>query len=53
VARELILLITGRGPFPPLSLPSASFIDETPSSKKWMMEAQKSAAAQAKQPVAK
>jgi preprotein translocase subunit SecB len=33
-ARELILLITGRGPFPPFSLPSATFIDETPSSKK-------------------
>ena len=48
-ARELILLITGRGPFPPLSLPSATFIDETPSSKKKAEEAQKAAMAQAKQ----
>jgi preprotein translocase subunit SecB len=49
-ARELILLITGRGPFPPLSLPSATFIDETPSSKKRVAEAQKAAEAKAKQP---
>ena len=49
-ARELILLITGRGPFPPFSLPSATFIDETPSSQKRRAEAQKAAAAQPKQP---
>jgi preprotein translocase subunit SecB len=42
-ARELILLVTGRGPFPPLSLPSASFVDETPSSQKRLAEAQKAA----------
>lgn len=52
-ARELILLITGRGPFPPFALPSASFIDETPSSKKRMAEAQKSMEAKANQPAAK
>jgi len=33
-ARELILLVTGRGPFPPVSLPSVSFTDEAPSKKK-------------------
>lgn len=33
-ARELILLITGRGPFPPLALPAASFVDETPSARR-------------------
>jgi len=49
-ARELILLITGRGPFSPLSLPSATFIDETPSSQKKMAEAQKAAEAQSNQP---
>lgn len=42
-ARELILLVTGRGPFPPFPLPSASFIDETPSSKKRMEEAKQAA----------
>ena len=47
-ARELILLITGRGPFPPLSLPSATFIDETPSQKR-VAEAQKTVAAQSEQ----
>jgi len=48
-ARELILLITGRGPFPPLSLPSATFIDETPTSIMRRAEAQKAAAAKPKQ----
>jgi preprotein translocase subunit SecB len=33
-ARELVLLITGRGPFPPVSLPAVSFVDEAPSKKK-------------------
>jgi preprotein translocase subunit SecB len=33
-AREIILLVTGRGPFPPFSLPSATFIDDCPSSKR-------------------
>jgi preprotein translocase subunit SecB len=49
-ARELILLITGRGPFPPLSLPSATFIDETPTSIMNRVEAQKAAADKPKQP---
>jgi len=52
-ARELILLITGRGPFPPLALPSATFIDETPSSKKRLAEAQKAMEAKVNQPAAK
>lgn len=52
-ARELILLITGRGPFPPFSLPSATFIDETPSSQKMFAEAQKAVQAQTKQLAAK
>jgi preprotein translocase subunit SecB len=42
-ARELILLVTGRGPFPPFPLPSASFIDETPTSKRTAQEALKAA----------
>jgi preprotein translocase subunit SecB len=37
-ARELILLVTGRGPFPPFALPSVTFIDETPSSKRQLEE---------------
>jgi preprotein translocase subunit SecB len=37
-AREIILLITSRGPFPPFSLPSATFIDETPSAQKKIAE---------------
>ena len=40
-ARELVLLMTGRGPFPPFSLPCATFIDETPSAQKRAAEAQK------------
>lgn len=40
-ARELILLVTGRGPFPPLSLPCSTFIDETPSAKKRAEESKK------------
>lgn len=47
-ARELILLVTGRGPFPPFALPSATFIDETPSSKKRLEEAKKVSEAKAK-----
>ena len=37
-ARELVLLVTGRGPFPPFCLPSATFIDHTPSSRKALAE---------------
>jgi len=40
-ARELVLLITGRGPFPPFSLPCATFIDETPSAQRKVAEAQR------------
>jgi preprotein translocase subunit SecB len=47
-ARELILLATGRGPFPPFALPSATFIDETPSAKKNLEEAKKKAETQPK-----
>jgi preprotein translocase subunit SecB len=47
-AREIILLITGRGPFPPFALPSATFIDETPSSKKRAEESKKAAESKAK-----
>ena len=47
-ARELILLVTGRGPFPPFPLPSATFIDETPSAKKRADEAKKAAQAHTK-----
>jgi len=46
-AREIILLVTGRGPFPPFALPSASFVDETPSAKKRAEEAKKTAQAKA------
>lgn len=44
-ARELILLVTGRGPFPPFPLPSAHFIDETPSAKKRAEETRKASKA--------
>lgn len=44
-ARELILLVTGRGPFPPFSLPSATFIDETPTSKRRLTETKAKAVA--------
>lgn len=40
-ARELVLLVTGRGPYPPLSLPSATFIDETPSAQKHSEQSKK------------
>jgi preprotein translocase subunit SecB len=33
-ARELVLIVTGRGPFPPLMLPSTTFIDLCPSLQK-------------------
>src|SRR5665213_1963633 len=33
-ARELILLITGRGPLPPFTIPSATFVDMCPSNRK-------------------
>jgi len=47
-AREIILLMTGRGPFPPFALPSATFIDETPSSKRKAAEVHKSPQKQTK-----
>jgi preprotein translocase subunit SecB len=37
-ARELILLVTGRGPLPPFLLPSATFIDHAPSARKKALE---------------
>lgn len=33
-ARELVLLVTARGPYSPFVLPSASFCDEAPTSRK-------------------
>jgi preprotein translocase subunit SecB len=40
-AREILILITGRGPFPIFSLPCATFIDETPSAKRKLAEEKK------------
>lgn len=47
-ARELLILITGRGPFPIFSLPCATFIDETPSAKKKLAEEKQLQEAQSK-----
>lgn len=33
-ARELVLLVTGRGPFPPFLLPCSTFTDDAPSNRK-------------------
>lgn len=32
-AREIVLLVTGRGPFPPFTLPAVTFVDDCPSAK--------------------